>query len=87
MKLEEKKKNEWAVRRRKLLEDGRKAQEEKERKNRNRAIRMEKKSKLEEKWEMLRWIYKFIDEHKARWEKERIGRENEEKRKERKKWR
>ena len=74
-KLEEKKQNEWIVRRKKLLEDGRKLQEEKERKNRNRTIRLEKKAKLEEKWEMLRWISKFIEEHKDRWEKERIDRE------------
>ena len=62
-KLEEKKQNEWAVRRRKLLEDGRNAQDEKEIKNRNRALRLEKKSKLEEKCEMLRWIHNFIEKH------------------------
>ena len=48
---------------------------------------MEKKSKLEEKWEMLRWIHNFIDKHKSRWEKERIGREKEEKRESTRSWR
>ena len=74
-KAEEKKHNELILRRKKLLEDGRKLQEEKERKNRNRTIRLEKKAKLEEKWKMLRWISNFIEDHKDRWEKERIKRE------------
>ena len=57
------------------MEEGRKQQEESERKSRNRKIRMDKKAKMEEKWEMLRWITRFIDENKDRWERERIQRE------------
>ena len=33
-------------------------------------IRKEKKKKLEEKWEMLRWIIKYIDRNELEWENE-----------------
>ena len=74
-KAQDQKFSEWKERRKRLLEDGRKQQEESERKSRNRKIRIDKKAKMEEKWEMLRWITRFIDENKDRWERERIQRE------------
>ena len=58
-----------------MLEDGRKKQEETERKNRDRKIRVERKARLEAQWEMLRWIVDFIDENKDRWERDRKERE------------
>ena len=33
-------------------------------------IRKEKKKKWEEKWEMLRWITKYIDRNELEWENE-----------------
>ena len=53
------------------LEKSTRREREKEQKQNN---HNGEKAKLEDKWEMLRWISKFIDEHKDRWEKERIER-------------
>ena len=75
-RVQDEKISEWKERRRKLLEEGRKKQEEKERKSIERKTRVEKKEKLEEKWEMLRWTISFIEEHKDRWESDRKEREN-----------
>ena len=74
-KAQDQKFSEWKERRKRLLEEGRKQQEESERKSRNRKIRIDKKAKMEEKWEMLRWTIRFIDDNKDRWERERLQRE------------
>ena len=50
-------------------------QEEKEREKQKQNNQTGENGKLEEKWEMLRWISNFMEEHKDRWEKERIERE------------
>ena len=67
--------SEWKARRKKLMEEGKMKMEEQERKVREKEIRLQKKTSLEEKWELLRWTTRFIDEHKDGWEKERIDRE------------
>ena len=72
----DKKTREWLVRRKRLIEEARQKQEESERKNRDRKIRLDRKAKLEEQWEMLRWTVAFIDENKERWERERKEKEN-----------
>ena len=52
---------------------------EKEREERQKAAkekedRIERKKRLEKKWEMLRWVVQYIDTNKDRWERERLNR-------------
>ena len=60
-----------------MIEIGREKQAENEKKNRDRKDRLKKKSELEGTWEMLRWVARFIDKNKDRWEDERKERERE----------
>ena len=66
----------------KYKEELQKKQEEEKKKE----DRMTKKRKMEQHWEMLRWLVQFMDENKYKWaemKKER-AREEEEKRKRKK---
>ena len=58
-----------------MIEIGKEKQAETEKRNRDRKERLRKKSELESKWEMLRWVINFIDNNKDGWEKERKERE------------
>ena len=75
-RTDDKKTREWYDRRKILIEEGRQKQEESERKNKDRKIRLERKAKLEEQWKSLRWAVAFIDEDKERWERESKEKEN-----------
>ena len=76
-KLKKKREDEWKDRRKRMIEIGREKQAENEKKNRDRKDRLKKKSELEGTWEMLRWVARFIDKNKDRWEDERKERERE----------
>ena len=75
-RIEEEKKSQWEKikkwqkRRNKMIEEGREQQATAERKSRERKERKEKQGELEKKWEMLRWLVKFIDENKDSWDEE-----------------
>ena len=71
----DKKLADWKIRRKALLDEGKLKQEEKERKAREKKVRLQKKASLEEKWELLRWTTEFIDDNKDGWEKVRLDRE------------
>ena len=49
------------------------------RKQEKKRERLERKSQPEIKWEMLRWITNYIDEHKDRWDEEDEERRNSKK--------
>ena len=51
-----------------MIEDGREKQALAERKTRERKERKERQGELEKKWEMLRWLTKFIDENRDSWD-------------------
>ena len=67
-KSQEEKTKEWQKRRLKMIEDGRENQAMAEKKSRERKERKEKQGELEKKWEMLRWLTKFIDENRDSWD-------------------
>ena len=76
MKIEKaKREQKWKERRKRMIEKGKEKKAETEMRNRDRKGRLKKKSELESKWEMLRWVINFIDNNKDRWEKERKERE------------
>ena len=57
--------------RKKLLADNKLKQEEILRKNMEKKERMLKKKKLEERWDMTRWISEYIDQNTERWKTEK----------------
>ena len=61
-----------------MIKIGKEKQAETDKRNRDGKERLKKKSELESKWEMLRWVIHFIDNNKYRWEKDRKEREKEE---------
>ena len=70
----------------KYKEELQKKQEEEKKKE----DRMTKKRKMEQHWEMLRWLVQFMDENKYKWAEMKKGRAREEeekrKRKKREEW-
>ena len=76
-KMKVKREKEWKERRKRMIEIGREKQADNEKKNRDRKDRLKKKSELEGTWEMLRWVTRFIDKNKDRWEDEKKERERE----------
>ena len=67
-KSQDEKIKEWQKRRMKMVEEGRDNQAMAEKNPRERKERKEKQGELEKKWEMLRWLTKFIDESRDSWD-------------------
>ena len=59
-------------------EDEKRKSEEK-RKRETKESRLRKKKMMEERWEMLRWVTRYLEANNERWEKEREVRKKEEK--------
>ena len=64
--------------REKLIREHKKKQEEMLRKDQETNERKQKKKSLEERWAMIRWITRYIDENSERWSKEKLERQKNE---------
>ena len=62
----------------KLIEEKRLREEAKLSEKEEKRLRLDKAKKLKQKWEMTKWIHKYIEENNKKWEKEKRERKEEE---------